>query len=286
MLAFLARLVLAGAAATVLGAAFGRFHPALDALGVWLLYGIAAALAVAIGSAVMRRRIVATTALAVSVGGAMQTTPFVDWSGSGSPGSVRLLQHNLNFRNEASDLLQRIDAIDFVAVQEVNAATKTLGSLPPAWSGKTCPFTALGGVAVLTRLPVTTSGCLNGGAWIRSLTREGPVTVVSLHLHWPWPYGQAAQVSELLPYLEALPRPVIVAGDFNQTPWSDSVARIGAATGTAPLPGLGATLAFQSGLLRINIDHILVPPEWTGTFVRDGRHGSDHAALSARIGLR
>ena len=285
-LAAVAWVALAGAASVTLGAAAGRAHPAMDSLGVWLLYGLAASIGLAALFAALRRPIAAAAALLVAAGGAAQVLPYAISPGAEPSTGLRFLQHNLNHRNAAQDLAGRIGTMDVVTLQEVRTAAPAVAALDPAWHVRSCRFASVGEPAVLTRLPVEASGCLEGGAWIRARTPDGPVTFVSLHLHWPWPYGQPGQVARLVPALEALPRPVVLAGDFNQTPWSDSVARVAAATGTAPLPGLGATLVLAGGLARLDIDHVLVPADWTGAVVRDGRHGSDHEALAARIGRR
>jgi endonuclease/exonuclease/phosphatase (EEP) superfamily protein YafD len=48
-------------------------------------------------------------------------------------------------------------------------------------------------------------------------------TVVTTHLDWPIPEPRkTAQIADLLPALATLPGPLLIAGDFNATPWSYS----------------------------------------------------------------
>lgn len=279
----LAWLGLICAAVTIGAAALGHLHPALDSLGVWLLYGIWAVTLCLLVALIGRRRWLLAFSTATFAAGLAQALPHAGPFVSRPTGELRLLQHNLSFGNPAADLLTRIDGFDLVTLQEVRAAAPGLGSLGADWAHHLCPGAGRS-TTVLTRLPVIDMGCLAGGAWMRVQTVQGPLTVLSLHLLWPWPYGQANQMDRLLPDLRALPRPMVVAGDFNQTPWSASLAKVATATDTDHLPGLASTFTFFDGLARINIDHVLVPHGWTGTFTLMREVASDHMALAAQIG--
>ncbi|WP_179380287.1 endonuclease/exonuclease/phosphatase family protein [Jannaschia marina] len=274
-------LLLAGGGTIVAAAWAARLHPILDSLGVGLPAALAVLTLSAVAGVAARRRRLASLAAGMALAGAA----LLPLGGQDAPSEpIRLIQHNLLFNNDAGDLADRLEGADVATLQEVNAARPAVAALPAPWRAQVCAYTAVGDTAVATRWPILEAGCMDGGSWLRAETPAGAVTFVSLHLRWPWPKGQAAQVADLLPGLSALAAPVVVGGDFNQTPWSASVARVGAATGTAPLPGLRITLRQFDGWLRLPIDHVLVPEGWSGRAETTGFHGSDHRALAAEIG--
>lgn len=276
--------VVLGSALTVVGAAFGAAHPILDSLGVGLIYGQVAVLFATLGFIALRRwRSAAVGALVAGSAFALLLPLSGDFI-TRPVGQMALVQHNLLYSNTALDLPLRIAGTDVVTLQEVGAARPVLLGLPLEWTTQICDYTVLFDSAVTTRWPVVDAGCMDGAAWVQADTPDGPVTFVSLHLRWPWPKGQAAHIAALEPQLRALPRPVVVAGDFNQVPWSAAVARIAAATDTRVVPGQRITLRQFGGWLRIPIDHVLVPRDWAGTAQTSGAFGSDHQALTAQIG--
>ena len=127
---------------------------------------------------------------------------------------------------------------DFVTLQEVSQNNRPLlASLKEQYPAQVfCPFAPVGGVAVVARWPMVagTARCeaSSGMAAMQIETPDGPVWVVSLHLHWPYPMEQAAQVRALVPMLAALEGPVVLGGDFNMVPWSHTMRSITAATDT------------------------------------------------------
>lgn len=113
---------------------------------------------------------------------------------------------------------------------------------------------------------------------------EGPFWVVSVHLFWPWPRGQAAQVARISPLLAELDGPKVIAGDFNMVPWGvpvEQIARAGRASVLSPRP---VTLVQFGGLLRVPIDLVMVTGG-EGAVERRDRLGSDHHGLLARYRL-
>ena len=113
-------------------------------------------------------------------------------------------------------------------------------------------------------------------------TPDGPVWLVSVHLHWPYPYRQPEQVELILPILERLEGPVIIGGDFNMVPWSNTMGRIEAAA-RAEVLGPMVTTYWLRDLVPLSIDHVLAPAGGT-VFARTWL-GSDHAGLVARFDL-
>jgi endonuclease/exonuclease/phosphatase (EEP) superfamily protein YafD len=110
---------------------------------------------------------------------------------------------------------------------------------------------------------------------------EKPVWMVSIHLHWPWPYTQADHVATLLPVLAELEGPVVMAGDFNMVRWADSVRRMGAAARSLPAgPSAGTYTGFDP-IMRLPIDHAFAPGG--GRLELRPALGSDHLGLLARL---
>ena len=133
-------------------------------------------------------------------------------------------------------------------------------------------------MAILSRWPFAGAPLCPEGTGLVSApvaTPSGRVTAVALHLHWPWPFGQAAQVEDLLPVLADLPRPVILGGDFNAVPGSQAVRRIAEATGTSRAGPLRPSF-FLRRLMPITIDHVLAPEGVAAMSEMRPRLGSDH----------
>ena len=206
----------------------------------------------------------------------------------GQAGPVTVYQKNLLFRNPApeavvADILAR--APDVVMLQEVSGPNlAVLDALAKAYPSQLiCPFAGVGAVAVLSRWPRGQGLCPDrtGLAAMQVTGPDGPVWLVSLHLHWPWPFGQRPQVQALLPVLEALEGPVIVAGDFNMVPWGWSVREVARATGTQRAGALAPTL-WKRGV-PLPIDHVLAP--FGGSSEVLETLGSDHNGVLARVAL-
>ncbi|WP_299817273.1 endonuclease/exonuclease/phosphatase family protein [uncultured Jannaschia sp.] len=273
-------------AAAIVGAALlARLHPALDAIGIGLPVGLLGAAFAAF--AFLRRRAWVPAALAglVLSAGLVAIRPILgDTAPVGDPG-FRLLQHNLLTSNSAADLSDRLIGVDIATLQEAHAAHDAIEALPPEWGRFTCgKGRSRTGTAIVSRFPIGSTNCMPDGAWAIVRTPDGPVTVVSLHLPWPWPFGQTEQIEVIGSILATLPGPFVVAGDFNQTSWSATVARIAEMTGTRPIPGWRLTYSGAGGFMQLPIDHVLVPPGWRAEATVGGRHGSDHSEVMAQIG--
>ncbi len=196
--------------------------------------------------------------------------------------AIRIYQHNLLYTNAAPDLAMVTKARkpDVLTLQEITAASETVKNLKDYPYQQICDFAAVGDVGVISRLPFVDRGCPEGDrrgfAWARVQNDAGEeVTIVSVHLHWPYPYGQTTQLEEILPQLAALPKPIILAGDLNQVLWSHTARSLEDAIGSPILDGLRFTLVRFP--LFLPIDHGF----GLGTYnvKRLDRYGSDHNAL-------
>jgi endonuclease/exonuclease/phosphatase (EEP) superfamily protein YafD len=116
---------------------------------------------------------------------------------------------------------------------------------------------------------------------------RGPFTVVGVHRHWPVRFEQAArQASQLEQLLARYDRErVILAGDFNSTPWSFARRRedisLGLIRRTRGLPTWPAERVSHNRLPApfpyLPIDHVYAGSGWATLSVERGpRLGSDH----------
>ena len=205
--------------------------------------------------------------------------------------ALTLYQKNMSYRLESVDQILvdiGITDADVVTLQEVTPANRALLARLPAeyvtrhW----CPFNSLGGVAVASVFPEIEGSrrCVpgEGVAEVRVQSPNGPLRLVSLHLHWPWPHEQFQQIERLIPDLENDGTPMVIGGDFNMVRWSWTMRRIAAAPGTRPVGRVHVTLPFADlPLAGLSIDHVLAP----GPGMTEVRrlNGSDHLGLLARF---
>lgn len=199
-------------------------------------------------------------------------------------GDLRLYQKNMLFNNpDLAPLEADIRSLnpDVVTLQEVSEPNRALlaaiKDILPAQQH--CRFAGVGGVAVATKLPlIAGSGfCAKGLAGLQVQGPDGPLWVLSVHLHWPWPYQQPAHLAEILPVITGLEGPIVVAGDFNMVRWSYALEAVrDAAEVQAAGPVLG-TLPRFAPFATLPIDHVMAPGG--GQVVLRPLLGSDHFGL-------
>jgi endonuclease/exonuclease/phosphatase (EEP) superfamily protein YafD len=176
---------------------------------------------------------------------------------------------------------------DVITLQEVSPPNEALlAALADRWPHQHfCPFARVGGTAVVTRLPPLPGRklCAPGLAAVEVTGPQGPLWLVSVHLHWPWPYRQSAQLKDLLPLVETMESPVVMAGDFNMVPWSNALAALRWAGGVENAGPTRATYLGFAPWLRLPIDQILAPGG--GLVETRPALGSDHLGLRAVVHL-
>ena len=199
-----------------------------------------------------------------------------------------LYQHNLLFTNTAPDLALVTQQLspDVITLQEISKSRDNVESLPNYSNQIICKFATVGDVGVLSKHTFIDQGCSQGEyrgfAWARIKNEAGEdVTVVSIHTHWPYPFNQAKQLEEIIPQLEKLPRPIILAGDFNQVSWSHAISALAKSVDGAERTGLIFTLVRPP--LFLPIDHIIAPAQAKLHIEKLNRYGSDHNGLFARF---
>lgn len=283
-----------GALVSLLGL-LGALHPAGDSFAVLRPACVGGFLLLVLLCLVARLRTLSLASLgaAVILASSIAISVFPR-AGSGTA-EITLYQKNMLFVNAdwravAADI--RAMQPDVITLQEVSERNlpilADLADLYP--SQQFCPFAAVGGVAVLSRFPVHADGgtCPDapGLAVLRVAGPTGPLWLMSLHLHWPWPMGQAAQAAKVETLLARLNGPRAMGGDFNMIPWSHRLRSLSnAAQGSRAGPAhITFSLGRNDTLYPMPIDHVIGPEG--GDLTRRPRLGSDHFGLFARLPLR
>ena len=213
--------------------------------------------------------------------------------------SLKLVQFNLWVRNADPEgtarWIEREDA-DIVVVQEAaGAGAAVILAVADRYPFRSASFAGSdGSTVVLSKTKPRVSGDPSGGvgkrfagAWATFGRGEAGFTVVAAHFTHPIPPGpQQAQSRRLSEFLKAFDRSnLIVAGDFNATPWSFALRRQDARFGLARLTRAlftWPTTRFRRWGLRspvpfLALDHVYAGSAWRAASVTLGpRLGSDH----------
>lgn len=269
----------------------GSLHPAGDSLAVGR--PLLAALILIIG--LVRRGALGWTAVAIAavpmIAVLWAALPRPRTSTDGDLGFV-VYQKNLLFTlADPARIIADIRSSDpdIVLLQEVSrrnlAVPKALQDILPHQA--ICSDHPVGAVAVLSRFEFENDPICHEAAGMVAVRLNTPrkiITAVSLHLHWPWPFGQANHLDRLVETINELPQPMIVGGDFNAVPGSMAVRRVEAASKTKRILPLRPTFHLK-GLLPITIDHVLASLDSISDVEVRAKLGSDHHGQVARIDL-
>lgn len=291
--------VAAGLGFAVLGGFFGDRHPLLDTLAHFRAHACVALLFAAIALCLVRLWAAGLAALAPACLGLVTVAPFMlpaDAPPRTEETGPRYTLLQLNLRWDLEDTAPTLRLIgelapDVVAVQEMTGewqdAFESIRQRYP-YQFFCAPPRFEGDVAILSRRPFVegdTGVCdvLSAFAARRIDFNGVQVIVGSEHLRWPWPGEQWRQIDRVAPRLAALGDPLVIAGDFNATPWSAAIRAYAAASGTRTVPGVGPTW-FVHGLsdtlarfVGLPIDQVLVSQGVNVVSVeRPVGTGSDH----------
>ncbi|WP_198671128.1 endonuclease/exonuclease/phosphatase family protein [Oceanibium sediminis] len=286
-----AAIATAGIVATLAGF-LGHVHPLFDTMGafrVQLAIGFVALFLFTVAFSALVARTLALVGLAIALfglaPGVLPEDPVL------SP-DLRVYSQNLRYDNPMPEaVVAQIEAerADVVLLQEVSASNMVIPRTMRTRTEVICEFSGIGAIAILSRYPVMEEPVCargQGAAWARLRTPDGPITVVNLHLPWPWPYGQAAQAEVVAELLRGLPEPILIGGDFNIPAWAHSVDRILEATGTRAVGGLRLTFQRPSFWPGLPLDHVLVSEDLQAQTDMLPRNGSDHHALITNLRFR
>lgn len=211
-----------------------------------------------------------------------------------------IYQKNMLFRlpstTPIAEDIRGADA-DIVTLQEVHPRNEPiLGELADLYQTQhLCQFGVVGGVAIFAKVPSVpdTAFCEPelGFGGIQIEMPDGPLWVLSLHLHWPYPHYQPEQLRLILPILEQLDGPIALGGDFNMVPWSFAVQGTAKAISAQTAGRAGGTFSLSydrngSNILAwvpaLPIDHVLIPQSAIPLSIeRREKLGSDHHGVLA-----
>jgi endonuclease/exonuclease/phosphatase (EEP) superfamily protein YafD len=213
---------------------------------------------------------------------------------------LRLITFNVWYRNDSLErvleFLSRSDA-DVLILQELDLARiDWIAQRLSAYPFFAMAGTNRHGVAMFSRWPLQASPAPLGTARILRGTlqwRGVPLTVFGAHLSWPLSrHSVDARTRELQWLADAVAferTPVLVAGDFNLTPWSRHYERFVARSALADCAaghGLLPTWPAQFALARIRIDMCFASTQWRVRNVSVGPPlGSDHLPVIVDVEL-
>jgi endonuclease/exonuclease/phosphatase (EEP) superfamily protein YafD len=292
-------------AVAALGALGGGIDPTLDVLSnaapLYLVIGLAAMTAAWGAAGRLRGAILATGAIAALAGGVQIAPEFLRSTGpaaaANASGQIKLIE--LNAWRDNTHLPQIADWLaaqhpDVVVLVECgprlrDAVLKRLGWRSAAGYMSSTMILTPSRYLVMTRPAVDPAAKLT---FVNATyaSGNGPLEVVATHLGWPG-RQQAGQRRGLGSVLAKLPTDrMILAGDFNSTPWSFArreddkgfgLIRRDRAMWSWPAEFVGPH-GFRAPFPFLPIDHIYAGPGWaTVSISRGPRLGSDHYPLIA-----
>lgn len=270
----------------------GAWHPAGDSFAVFrpaLAVGLVLAAAVMAGPKWVRAL---TAGLAVA-SLAMMVFPSRLRPLEGAYDFALYQQNTLYNRSEFDGWIAAVEEAEaeFVTLQEMSIRnhgrmSELILQYPTVVS---CPNMLSTGVMVLSKYSAVEDSafCSQNGdlAAVQVETERGPVWIASLHLRWPWPFSQPEQVLRLVPDLQRLSGPSILAGDFNSVRWSHAVAQVAEASGTGYAGPHAATFHLE-GIYPIGIDHVLTAGLGVQEVKVMPKLGADHHGILARFSWR
>lgn len=279
---------------------FGSWHAWLDSLSHFRHFLIIAVFVGGVTSAAVGLVRLTASSLVAILAALVLSFPHLPFAAPSAEtaGGFRIIQFNVKFHNAQQD-----EAVDWIIAQKPDVVTlqefdpvnhpgflKLAKDLP---FEVRCKSRGLGYVAIRSRHQLLGQHCSDGEsfAWAQIAVQGRRVTIASLHLAWPWPFKQAEQLENLREAFVAMPKPVVLAGDFNATPWSAAVGQVEDLTGTKVVGGFRTSLwldVFHTGKPwpALPIDHVLLPEDaklksiGTGPFL-----GSDHLPVIAEFAL-
>jgi len=294
---------------SLLAGLFGRFHWLFDLFAHFrvqyaLLFVVLAVLLITL------RRFAA--ALFATVGLAVSAVPLFPYlinetsataaAANGEP-DFRLLSLNVWYRNpdmaRAAAYIEQSQADAVVLLELTAAQAETLRPLLPTYPHYYVEPSRMG-AAVFTKWPVLSSAAIplatTGAIAVHmQIDWQGsPVNVLGVHLNWPMGPRNSAfrneELNALVAYSKAQSGPLIVAGDFNLTPWSEYFRSALAASGLRDASlgfGLARSWPAQFAPVGMRIDHCLLSPHWRSVSTQIGPAlGSDHLPLLADLRLQ
>ena len=212
--------------------------------------------------------------------------------------TFRHLQYNINLNNTKGlksirDFILK-NHIDIITLQEVSPKQKPffqkLAKDGYRWQAYCMRKTT--NEAVISRYPFIEGSvdCKKHSGMVSARIKmdDTNLTVVSIHLFLPFPYGQTKQAISLKNRLKSLKKPILIAGDFNAAPWSHTVDIVAKASQTKVVPGLRLSIPTDNRLkpyVPLPIDQVLISQMLSVKQISVAPDmGSDHYPIVDMIG--
>ncbi|MDY6945222.1 MAG: endonuclease/exonuclease/phosphatase family protein [Pseudomonadota bacterium] len=217
--------------------------------------------------------------------------------------TFRLVSFNVWFRNpdmaRTAAYIEKSQADAVVLLELTPPQAEMLVPLLPTYPYHHIEPSRMG-AAVFTKWPVLSAESVPlspGGAVAARLAldwRGTQVNVLGVHLNWPLGPRNSEfrnqELNELVRFSKAQQGPLLVAGDFNLTPWSEYFSDALQESGLQDAArgfGLARSWPAQFAPAGIRIDHCLLSSQWRSVATRIGPFlGSDHLPIVADLVLR
>jgi endonuclease/exonuclease/phosphatase (EEP) superfamily protein YafD len=298
--------LLLGAGLTLLGV-LARWWPALDLVNNGLLFvtvGAIALLCLALAAHNWRLVLAAAFLAAVNVtlviaalpGAAAQAAP-------DSPRFLRVATFNLWRHNDRMDEVAKFLAdtdADAVVLQEI---TKPHGTVLRQALHTRYPFSVGDwGIVILSKHPILAEGRIDRPGyppwislmlrWVRIEVNGTPLDLAGVHLTRPF-YAELQQqdITALIAFANSRTLPLVMAGDFNMSPWTEKLGRFERSSGLKRYNTFHLTWPMARGTLPllplVAIDNVFASPQFARIAVAPGpRLGSDHRPIVADLALQ
>lgn len=289
-----------------LGAAYlGRWWWPLDLFSHFKVqYAVLFAFACIAGLMSKRHLIAALAGAGAVVSGSSVVAYAGLTSASASTADFRLVSFNTWYRNRDhtrwTDYVARMNP-DVIVLQEITRLqAEQLRSRLPRHVHMYVDAAKPHGAVILSRWPIASAATLEltpdgvRAAEVRVRWRDEEIAVIGVHLHWP--VGPDAsrmrnhELAALASHARQIDAPLLIAGDFNVTPWSTRLRDFAGDSGLADCArghNLAPTWPAQFPPLQIRIDHCFASPEWRVVDVNSGPYlGSDHRPMVAELELK
>jgi endonuclease/exonuclease/phosphatase (EEP) superfamily protein YafD len=209
--------------------------------------------------------------------------------------------HHNSETSRVAEFMERSEA-DVLVIQEATPMhARLLRQQLPSYRYSMLDGTLDDGTIVFSRWPIEQSQYVQltrGGARVASVVvrwRDRPIQLYGVHLHWPLGsrvsrYRNAELAKLATMANSAATHPLLVAGDFNITPWSSfyrEFVRDSQLRDADVGQPLQASWPAALGPFGIRIDHCLHSKQWDTIETRTGPElGSDHLPVIVELRLR
>lgn len=214
--------------------------------------------------------------------------------------SLKVISFNMWVGNRTLDDIERFlrdERADVVLLQEIDAkhAATLLPKLADLYPHQlSCATSSSCLLALLSRRPWTQADFLNRGLqnppmiWARFGTGDESYRIASLHQAWP--YQATAQVNNidwLIAWRQRVTEPLLIAGDFNLTPFSWKLTKFSWETGLKRFSTYQHSWPGHRYAPIFLIDHMFSSDTIRPLDVHTGPSlGSDHLPVVATVALR